>query len=343
MTRPRPDRSAKLLAWVTGGACALLLTQAMASPAWAQPTPLPAPNAGDLAIEKGREGVQLYERGEWEKALSLFREADALYHSPVFVLYAARSQRSLGRLLEARSIYEALVKETIEASAQATWHKAQIDGAAELKTLEAEIPGVSVVVEGRTLATRATLDGAAITLDAPTAMNPGEHRIIVIDAEQTLSKTITLRRGEGVQRVSFDLTVAKPAPRPVPKPVPPRPPGEPGMDGWRTLGIVMTTVGGASLVAGAVVGGLALDKASSARATLPPSCTADRSCASFDEANVNAMFDSAYTLANAADGLLIGGGITAAAGILILILDPGGAVVSSPTTSRGSGAVRFRF
>lgn len=335
----QPRSRGELRAWGRLAAWTAVALWALSSPARAQPAD-PAPNAADLAIQKGRSGVELYQRGEWEKALSLFREADALYHSPVLVLYAARSQRNLGNLMEANSLYQAVTKEAMGETAPTTWRQAQIDGAAELTALQAEIPRVTVVVEGRTRATRATIDGSAIPPGVPTEWNPGEHRIVVVDGERTLSKTVTLWRGE-VQRVPFDLAVVKANPEPRPKPVLPLDGGGPRP--FRTVGIALTAVGSASLVAGGIFGGLALDKASAASAGLPPSCTAERSCPSFEKPIIEASFQPAYAFASAADGLLIGGGVAAAAGILLLILDPDRKAAPPHAASPGIGALQFHF
>ena len=325
----------------TARACALLVAQVVAQPAWAQPTDPTQPSSGDLAIQKGRDGVALFERGEWDKALVQFREAEALFHSPVLLLYAARSLRNLGRLLEARKAYQALAKETIAPSAPPTWQKAQLDGAAELASVETEIPRVVVTVEGRRPTTRATLDGQAIVLDARTEADPGEHRVVVVDGQQTLYRTIRVQRGESSPTVSFTL----------PTLVPPgaddsnrlMPAAEAKPRGWRVLGIAMTSAGGASLVAGGIVGGFALHEASSARADLPQGCTADRKCPSFEQAHIEARFEKAYTLANVADVLLIGGGVATAAGVILLLVDPGRTTVAAHAASRNGDGLLFRF
>jgi len=316
-------------------AWALALVLAVASPAWAQPVDAGAkPDPAALAIEKGREGIALFERGQWEPALALFREADALFHSPVLVLYAARSQRNLGKLVEATSLYQALAKETFSPSAPPSWPKAQSDGAAELATLDKEIPRINVVVDGATPTTRITIDGVAASIGFHVAQDPGEHRVVVTDGTRELSKTITLKRNDGVQRVAFTLPSTGPA-------TPPRPP-EKGSVGWRVLGGVLTSVGGLSLIGGGIAGGSALAKSSSATDDLPETCTEQNSCPKFAEAEAEAQFSGAYTLASVADGLLIGGAITAAAGIVILIVDPGG-TVATPGSAANGGGVQFTF
>src|SRR5690349_2715550 len=107
------------------GALALSLSLA---PARAVAQPSPTTPTSTVAVDRGNEGVALYEAGRWDEALARFAEAEALYHSPVFVLYTARTLRNAGRLRDARDTYHRLVAEPIAADAPALWHQAQTDG-----------------------------------------------------------------------------------------------------------------------------------------------------------------------------------------------------------------------
>lgn len=95
----------------------------------------PAESAGTRAVARGNEGIALYEAGDYAAALARFREADALYHSPVLVLYAARSARNLGDLEQARQTYQRLLDEPIAPNAPDTWRLAQSDARTELAAL----------------------------------------------------------------------------------------------------------------------------------------------------------------------------------------------------------------
>jgi tetratricopeptide (TPR) repeat protein len=127
-------------------AAALVFLAVTAMPAAAQAQAQPGntrPNS-ELAIQKGNEGVQLYEQGRWDEALEHFREAESLYHSPVFILYTARALRNSGRLRDARDAFQKLVNERLEPPAPELWHQAQRDALAELSELEANIPADNV-------------------------------------------------------------------------------------------------------------------------------------------------------------------------------------------------------
>jgi tetratricopeptide (TPR) repeat protein len=106
------------------------------------------------------------------------------------------------------------------------------------------------------------------------------------------------------------------------------------------VGSIVAAVGGASVMAGAVVGAVALMESQRAQ----ESCI-DASC----PAAVRGELATAHTLANASDGLLFGGLAVAATGVVLMFVLPGApdesaASVSVGCTHRGcSAAVRGRF
>lgn len=311
----------------------LLVGVAHAQPS--QPSAAQAsPSAGDVAIQKGREGVALFERGQWRESLALFREADALFHSPVLTLYSARAERNLGNLVEAAELYRALARETIREDSPAIWAKAQSDGAAELAELEADIPSLTVALLGASKSAAVSVDGRSVEVGAPARLNPGAHRVVAVDGARTLTRSVTLTRGQPIQTVTLDLRVpASPA----------LPVSVPSSDGWQNFGIVLTVVGGASLVAGGVLGGIALEEAAAAEARLPVTCTSDGRCLSKDRTAVEESYASSQTFAAVSDGLLIGGGVLAATGIILLIVDPDGGSTVSAAARRDAMSLRLRF
>ncbi len=316
------------------GVLVVALAAAATGHARAQPDPDTPPSPADVAIQKGREGVEHFERAEWSAALRLFREAEAAYHSPVLQLFEARSLERLGRLVEADAVYAAVLREPIPDTAPAPWHQAQSDAAKERRALSASMPHLSVLVEGQTPATRVTVNGEPITTGARLSRDPGTYRVVVTDGVRKIERTVVLHRGDSEKTLRLSL------PRPV---VVPDGPTEAPLDPFRVLGVVLTSLGGASLAAGAVMGGLAVDRASEAAAKQPPECTPQGSCPAFVDVDViEAEYASAYTYASAADGLLIGGGVLAAAGVLVLILDPGGAP-AAVAPKKGGGAIVLRF
>lgn len=103
------------------------------------------------------------------------------------------------------------------------------------------------------------------------------------------------------------------------------------------LGIAIASIGAAAVIAGGIIGGLALAQDAEAR----PDCTQDGCSPEAHSALVEA-----HTLANVADGLLWGGlGVLAAGAVLVFVLgESGGTDASAACTGNGCVAVvRGRF
>lgn len=288
------------------------------------------PGPGDLAIAKGEQALVAFERREWEQALTSFREADALYHSPVFTLYQARALKELARLTEAVALLKKASDELLPEGAPESWLRAKSDAASELHELVKELPRLIVRVRNA-VAPTATLDGRAVALGVSVNADPGEHQVIATDGKRTLSKRVTLRIGSETV-ADLELPAA---------PLPPSSTPPARNDSWLAAGITLASVGGAGLIAGAIFGGIALDHSATAEAALPPSCTADKACPTRDERAIEAGFQGAYDFAHASDGAFIAGGVLAAAGIVILIVDRTGAAGGHVTTQGGRLGIRF--
>jgi hypothetical protein len=315
----------------------LVALASLAEPAFAETPPAPpASDAGTHAIQKGEQGLALYEQGKWSEALERFREAESLYHSPVFGLYTARALRNAGRLLEAREAFRALVAEKLEPSAPELWRQAQRDGVTELAALEMNIPTAIVTVRGGTQATALTIDGRPIAAGVSIELDPGTHHVVANDGARSATRDVTLAVGAREQRIVVKFP--SPAARtPAPPPEKPR-----ASSGPYVPGLVVAGIGGATLLAGGVVGILALNKKSDTRDNLPVTCV-ETTCPESREDEVEAEADKARNLGTAADVLFVTGGIVTAVGIGMLVFvprdEPNVAVLASP---RG-GAVRVRF
>jgi hypothetical protein len=89
------------------------------------------------AVAEGRAALEAYEQGHWEIAYRRFAQAEALAHSPVFVLHMARAKRRLGAGLEAQELYDRVLQDTLSASAPESWRLAQESARAERAGLAA--------------------------------------------------------------------------------------------------------------------------------------------------------------------------------------------------------------
>ena len=101
----------------------------------AQPSETTSRADAERARDLGRTGLDAYGQGDFERALDLFRKAEALAHSPVFQLYAARSLRQLGQLEKARAEFEAILATTPSEGAPDAWLRARSSAEDELAAL----------------------------------------------------------------------------------------------------------------------------------------------------------------------------------------------------------------
>jgi hypothetical protein len=164
----------------------------------------------ERAVKLGQEGFERFTHGRWAEALASFELAERLRHSPVFVLYIARSRHRLGALVAARDAYRQLAGERIDEEAPKAWHSAVADGKREYLTLEARIPRLMVIVRGTAAATTITVDGKPLARAASAALDPGVHHVVAKNAQGTRETWVELREGGGVKRVVMQFGIAPP-------------------------------------------------------------------------------------------------------------------------------------
>ncbi len=145
---------------------AVILT---ASPARAE-----SGNASDEAVRLGHEGLVLYEAANWEGALQHFERANHSAFSPVFVLYMARCQHNIGRLIESVRLLDELLTREPEQDAPTSWSNAFRDARAELGLIRGRIPSLRIM--GSDLA-QATIDGQPARVNEPIELNPGDYLV----------------------------------------------------------------------------------------------------------------------------------------------------------------------
>jgi hypothetical protein len=180
------------------------------------------------------------------------------------------------------------------------------------------IPKLQITLSGGAPAEVALrIDGKA----APSAMigvdwpvDPGKHRVEVQRGQEVVREDVEAREGAKVQ-VTLTLRLPPPAPPPPSGPIAGPPAVEKPSGAQRTAGAVMTGLGGAGIVAGAITWGLAYAK----RADLDKACPA-QTCTNGEPAGLGS-YDA---LRAATFGALIGGGVVAGAGIVTLALAPKG-------------------
>jgi hypothetical protein len=288
--------------------CLVLLSLAVAPAVDARAQGATTPvSAADRETARGLfdRGVQAEQRGDLASAEALFRDANNLVHVPSTALFLARVLAKQGRLLEARDHALEATRAPVQKGEDPFQARCRTDAGVLASDLEVRIPSLTIrLVGGDRASTTLTIDGApapVLQSDAPRKLNPGVHTLVATSpglAPTTL--TVTLAERE-TKEIVLALGGATTALIPPPPPPPRRAP--------KTLGPILLMaggfgLGGASLIAGAVTGGLSLSKTSELRdqcgGPCPPSLQ--------DE------FDAASTLATASDVTFIVGGALVLAG-----------------------------
>jgi len=163
--------------------------------------------ARDLAIE----GIEAYGEGKYAEALDKLERAQTLYDAHVHLVYIARCQTALGRLVEAAESYRALARKPLPPDASEAVRKAQEEGAAELAALEPRVPRLRIDVTPAGLKDlRLSINGQAVSaaivgVERPT--NPGEVLVRVGAAGyRTGEAKVTLAEGA---REAITITLAE--------------------------------------------------------------------------------------------------------------------------------------
>jgi tetratricopeptide (TPR) repeat protein len=110
--------------------------------------PVLAQTAADKATARqlATQGIQSYQQGKNAEALELLQKAEQLYDAPIHLVYIARAQAALGKLVEASETYRRLVRIDLPAGAPQAFKDAISDAHKELPQLEPRIPSLRIDV-----------------------------------------------------------------------------------------------------------------------------------------------------------------------------------------------------
>lgn len=146
------------------------------------------------------EGAKAFNEGRYQEAIDLFERAQSLVHAPTHLLFMARAHEKLGHLVEARELYNKIIREKLEPDAPEPFKNAQASAAEEIKRVEPRLARLTITVaapEGVDFVV--TMDGMempAALLGIPTPVDPGEHTFEV-KAERYVAEPRTTTLGEG--------------------------------------------------------------------------------------------------------------------------------------------------
>lgn len=292
------------------------LTHATMSPTYLFAAP---PTDAQRALDLGYEGDALFEKGKWDEAFERFQQADALAHSPVFVVYMARCRRKAGRLIEAAALYARVTAEALPANAPKPFVAALADASAELKDVRSRIPSVRVEVRGRSASeVELRVDGRVIAAGDVVELDPGSHVVLATAPGAEARKTVELKEGSREVAVELVLEPGRGAA------------SEPKITkGSLVPGILTLSLAALGLELGAIAGGLAARDASSVK----EGCVGNH-CLRDDAETL----DRAKLLATASTVGFVVGGVSLATGIVLIAVRPGGGEASPTVTVGPTGA-----
>jgi len=273
--------------------------------------------AAAQANQLAREAKAEYDQGDWAAALKLFESAESKAHSPVLLLYAARCQRNLGKLVRARELLRLIIDEKLPATAPAPFVSAQQDAAGDIEALQARIPKIVIDRARAPAAWQITVDGS-VANDETIFVDPGTHLVLAregtierfrqdVELAESESRTITIGTGTTSGPLAEGTTPVDSA-----KPTADAPAG----NGTAAIaaGAVLLAVGAVGLGVGVGLRVAALSKFSE----VEDRCIGN-SCLASDAEEV----DDAETLQTVSTVLFAAGGAMAATGVILLIVQPG--------------------
>lgn len=197
------------------------------------------------ARELFRQGLELADEAQWIDAADRFERALALVDSTVVRVNLSRSYLHLGRLVEADDLARSVLAADVD------------DGVAEAarevrEFARARVGRLRVVLRGGPDDARVSVSGRTVARDelpGPVAVDPGLHRVQVVQGERVLAED-EIRVAED-EEVEIELSVAGGLDEPGPFDPPP-PPDRPSLARrWWLWALVGAVVAGA--VVGAVV------------------------------------------------------------------------------------------
>ena len=286
------------------------------------------------AREAADAGRTAFEAGHYEQAVDSFTRAEQLVHAPPHLLFLARSQAKLGRLVAAHENYLKIIHETLPAKAPKAFLDAQSSADQELEKVDARLPSVTIAVQGTpTTGVGVQMDGAELSaamIGIPLPVDPGQH-VFKASATGAESAPVTLTLAEGAKETVM-LTLRPTASAPVAAAAQTTTSGgSPADNSSSSNGAGLRVASYVSFGVGAVGLGLGtyyLLKSSSTRNSansLYDSCLTQGGTGQCDDPVAKAQITSKDSDADSqrtlGAGALVVGGVGIATGVTLLVLD----------------------
>lgn len=281
-----------------------------------------ADEAANKAVAKQlfKKGVEFYKGGMHQLAVDNFRKANEMFPSWKLQYNIAQCDtilKNYGRALDGFEAYLAGGGDSVPELRQQEV-RMEMDRLRDLSgELEIKAPdGTTVIIDGH--------DRATLPIVGSLRLAIGEHTVVLAhDGEGIHEERIRMRGGKVVsivvqeeQKPETPAVAVAPVPFEQPEeeqsqPVDDHPEDDSGPSGRTIWGWTLTGVGGATLIAAAITGGVSISKTHELEDRCP-----DKQC---PESSDRDLKDSADSLSAAADVMYVIGGALAATGIILLI------------------------
>ena len=117
------------------------------------------PAEREVARTLATRGFELFQSKDYPHAIESFEQAESRIHAPPHLLYIARSQSRLGKLLAAKATYERILAEKLPDGSPLPFRDAQASAKSELAEVDVLIPSIELTLSGPSAA------GASVSLD----------------------------------------------------------------------------------------------------------------------------------------------------------------------------------
>ena len=295
------------------------------------------PSAADKETARGLmdEGHARRDRHDLKAALESFQAADALMHVPTTALEVAKTQVSLGLLVEARGKVLDMLRAPAKPNEPHAFQEARLTAQSMSDDLEARIPAIHLILRGLPEGSTPTvaIDGANIppaALMAWRKLNPGHHDIVAHASASEKHEDVTVRERDKKEIV---LDFSAPAPVAVgatpgaadtttpdltASTSPPPPQADtadttPSSVPWKTIEIAGFGVGAVGIIVGSITGIMSISDTNSAKAF----CNSNNLC----DPRAHDDIASAKSTGTVSTIAFVVGGVGVAVGVVSLVMN----------------------
>src|SRR6187431_775600 len=292
------------------------------------------------ARETADAGRIQFEAGRYAEAIDSFSRAQQLVAAPPHLLYLARAQTKLGRLVEAHENYVKITRESLPPKAPKPFVDAVNAAERELEAVDARLPYVTIAVQGAP-ATGVSVQMDGVTLPSamigiPLPVDPGTHAFEASGASaRSAPVTVTLSEG-AKETVMLTLRASKSSAAGA-SGATSLTGDQPVSDSAPSSGMALRVASYVTIGVGAVglgVGTYFLVKSSNTRQTadnMYDECGPD--CPESEKPPIDAIDADANRQRNIGIGVVVAGGVAAITGVTLLLVSAS----NRPTPAQSSG------